>query len=215
MEEHRPPGAAGHVAQTVPDDLPGSFGPHPSPEIAGGLLHEQPRPAPSPGAGQVSGERVLVGRSLPGGVRVDVNRYEIQVGSPPPRVDRNPGAEREVGGDGDIRVGGPQDVALGAVVAAHGVGEETAEVQQVCRVGQVLGGARRVDLLPVRIALPPKRRGPRVVERGQAAVAAAQSGAEGAGSVLPVGVGAVLVVHMPQRQRGVVGIAFRERPGDA
>src|SRR5690606_32738912 len=81
-------------------------------------------------------------------------------------------------------------------------------------VGQVLGGAGRLDLLPGRVALAPEGGGPGVVERIQAAVAFAQPGAEGAGGVLAVGVGAVLVVDPPQPQGGMAGVAFGEGAGD-
>src|SRR5690606_9695287 len=163
---------------------------------------------------QVGGEGVLVGGVESGAVGVDVDGHQVGVRSPPPRVDRHPGAEREVGGDGHVGGGGAQHGAQGPVVAAHRLGEEAAEVQQVAGVGQVLGGAGRLDVLRGRVRLAPEGGGPGVVERVQAGGASAQPGGEGAGGGLAVGVGAVLVVDPPQPQGGVAGVAFGEGAGD-
>src|SRR5581483_3264676 len=124
----------------------------------------------------------------------------------------------EVRRGGDVRRGAAQYLALGGAGRDQFVGAEAAPVEPVGRVGVGSAGAGRQDLVPGVVPLAPERGPPGVVEGDQVVVVAgAQPGTErGRAGVAVAGrvVAAVLVVDVPQGERGVVGVALGEGGGD-
>ena len=174
------------------------------------LLHQHPRRA----VAQRAGEIVLGGRDArrPGivRVRVGVERDDVLLRRPGPVVERFEEAH-EVGGHGHLGRDALQDLPLHLVQFEDGVGREAPPVELLGRVGKRRCTARRVDLLPVVVALAPEGRTPRRVERVERAVTPAQPLAERRGRLVAealVDVAAVLVVDMPDRQGGMVAVAF-------
>nr|BFF26689.1 hypothetical protein GCM10025732_46540 [Glycomyces mayteni] len=160
-------------------------------------------------------EGALLLGALVGVGGVGVERDEVHLRGPLPRVDRDPLAEHEVRGDRDLGVRLAQEVALLLVVLQHGVGGEPLEVELVGGVGEVLGGARGEDLVPFPVVLAPERAPPRGVERLQRAVLRFEPDAERPLGVLGVGGRTVLVVDVPHGERGVLGVPLGEGGGDA
>lgn len=154
------------------------------------------------------------------GDQVVVVGDEVDLAAPGPVVDRVALAERghEVGGDGDARREPVQDVPFGHEVLAQGGVGEAAVVELLRRVADGGCGARRVDLLVRGVALAPERGAPGFVDRVEGSVRGAEPVAEVGGAAAAVAGAdgdAVLVVHVPERERGVVAVAAGELGGDA
>ena len=203
----------------MPGHPPRLFGVHAArgvDEVRRGF-HEQPvggggaRPGPPPGQVRREGRLRLGLRSRIG--RVVVDGHQIDLPGPAGVVDRHPVAEHEVRRHRHPGGRGPQHVALLGVRGQQLVRGEPPEVEHLRRVGQVLRAPRREDLRPVAVVLPPERRGPRVVEVVQTAVTPPQPAPERLGGQVAVAGGAVLVVHVPHRQRRVAAVVLAQRGG--
>jgi hypothetical protein len=139
LEEEDPVGAARHRLQRPQPHDARRLGDVAGAPVDGarGLLHEQPRPAVPQRAHGVGRQRAVHGRvGRIGGVRVAVVRDDVLLGRPAPQVER--AAEPEhVGGDGDVRRGRPQRVALAEVAGEQRVRAEAAPVEHVPGIGLV------------------------------------------------------------------------------
>lgn len=144
---------------------------------------------------------------------------DVDLAAPGPVVDRVALAEggHEVGRHRDAGREPVQDVPLRTEVLAHGGVGEPLVVQGLPRVADGRRGPRRVDVLEAGVALAPEGGAPGFVDGVDRAVRRLQPAAEvgGAGVAVAGGDGdAVLVVHVPHRQRRVVAVALGEARGD-
>lgn len=222
LEEHGALGAARHVREGVAGHLARGLR-----RVAGlpvdagrGVFEQQPGGAARDGAGEVGGHREVDVGAAAVGDQVVVVGDEVDLAAPGPVVDGVALAEggHEVRGDRDAGGEAVQDVPLGDEVLAHGLVGEALVVQGLGRVADRGGHARRVDLLEVRVALAPEGGAPGFVDRVHGPVRAGQPGAEvgGAGRAVAGRDGhSVLVVDVPQGERGMVGVPGGECGGDA
>ncbi|CAH0327682.1 hypothetical protein SRABI128_06355 [Microbacterium sp. Bi128] len=173
------------------------------------MLHEQPRLALGPAAGEVCGCRQFLEVPRILGNQVVVVGDHIHLLGPAPVVHGLVQAHvepHEVGGHGMSRVRA-DDRGLGLVAFEQLIGGVAGEVQLLGRVHPGPGGARRQDLLPGRVALGPEGGAPRGIEGLQAAVPAFEPAPETRGGTvreIRLVVAAVLVVDMPHHDGGVV-----------
>src|SRR6266498_3917797 len=110
-----------------------------------------------------------------------------------------------------------QDVALSNEVVEVRIGAEPQEVQLLGRVHHCRRDPRGFDLRPIAVLLSPEACAPGVIEVVQVAVASAEPRAERLSRGLAVAMrvdAAVLVVRMPQSQRWMTRVAYRELFGD-
>ncbi len=141
---------------------------------------------------------------------------DVDLAPPLPQVGRLARERHEVRGDGDVGVR-PDRVALGDEARPELVVAEPCEVETLGGVDHARRGGGQPDLLPVAVALAPERGAPPGVELVEGAVARTQPVAERVQSVLGVVLRdghAVLVVHVPERERGVGPVALGERTRD-
>ena len=175
---------------------------------------------PAQRPGEVRVERGLFRRRGAGRVaargyeRVVVDRHQVEVLGPASMIDRHPVAEHEVGGHRDVRCHCPQYRPLFREGCEHLSGDEPAKVQILRGVDQVLGCPGREDLLPGAVPLPPERGRPGPVQFIQSGVPLTQPPPEGRCGMVAVARGAVLVVHVPQGEGRMIGVALGEHPGD-
>ncbi len=180
----------------------------------GGLLHQPEGGAVLQSAHQVVGEGGPGRRGVEG--RVVVPGGEVQVGRPAVVVEGAVEAH-EVGGDGRVRVVGADRLLLGQEAAEEGVGGEAEVVEGDALEGRVVGAApvfgesvRRLDLVPVGVAVGPEGGPPGVVEGLEGAVPVPQPLPERLGAQVAVTGAAVLVVDVPGEQGRVAGVPFGE-----
>ena len=145
-----------------------------------------------------------------------VVRHDVDLGRPRPVVDRRAARGHEVRRD-RLRGVPPDRVALEHEALEQRVGAEPLEVEPVRRVRHARRLPRGIDLVPGAVDLAPERRAPRGVERVERPVAPLEPGAEVRDGCLVVAVGdrsAVLVVHVPHHDGGVVRVPLGELLGD-
>ena len=215
LEEKDSVGPAGDLLQAPEPHQAGRLGRVDRPPVdpVGGLLHQDPGPAPGERAHQVA----VHGRDQPRfgivGVRVGVIADDVFALRPFPVVERLEEAH-EVGGDGDARRVLGQLLPLGLVALQERVAGEALEVQALGRVGPGRRPPGRDHLRPVGIALRPEVGSPGPVELLDRLVAALQPAPEvGRRDVAIAGrhVAAVLVPDVPHHQRRVVVVVGRHR----
>ena len=184
---------------------------------AGRVLHQQPRRAPGQAAGEVGAEGELDLRlGLPAGEVVVVG-HDVDLVGPGPVVEVLEVGHHEVGGHRNVRGHLAQHVALGAEAVEQLVGREAAKVEPVRRVAVAGRPPWWLDLLPVVVVLAPERRAPRIVQRVERLVPLLQPAPERRRTGVAVAVGvvaAVLVVHVPHRQRGMRRVSIGQCGGE-
>jgi hypothetical protein len=224
LEEHHGVGAAGQVREAVARQLPRTLGDVPALPVhgTGGMFHEHPGPVPREGAGEVGVHREQDVVVRPLGYEVVVVGHDVHFLAPFPVVRREAVGGHEVRGDGNVGREPADDVAFIDIALKEGVGGEAAEVQALGLVADAGREPGCINLVPFAVLLAPEEGAPGVVQLLQGAVAGLEPAAECGHGVVIVGVAdrcAVLVVDMPQDQRGVRGIAagqlFRDVGGGA
>ncbi len=214
LEEHDRPRPARHRLQAPQPHLPRLLE-HVarSPvDLRRDLLHQHPGLAIAQGTGDVILRRRDARCARLRGVGIRVQRHDILLCRPGAIVERLEKAHK-VGGHGHVRRDAAQDLALHVVEFEQAVGRKAPPVQLLRGVGKGGGAPWRVDLVPVVIALAPEGRAPGLVERIQRTVAPLQPGAKCGRRVIAEAFGdvaAVLIVDVPDRQRRVMAIAFRQ-----
>ncbi len=219
LEEHHRVGAARDVLQRVAQELPGQLGAVAGLPVdrRGRVLHQDPGVAARDPAGQVRGEREVDVPLRVGRGRVVVVGHDVQLRGPGEIVHALGVAGRhQVRGHRHVRRDLPQGVTQVAVVVEQRVRGEPVEVELLGGVGVRGRDERGEDVVERAVTLRPERGAPRLVERVDRGVPLAQPLAEGVGGGVGVVAGDVaadLVVHVPQRQRGVVPVALGHARG--
>ena len=184
----------------------------------GGMLHEHPRAAPGDRAREVRVEGELDEVPVVGGDQVVVVGDHVDLVGPLPQIDVRAGVRHEVRGHRDVGRELVQDVALGAEALQDLLGAEAAPVQFERGVLHRRGGQRGMDLVGDAEGLSPEGGPPGGVDRLEGAVPPQRPVAE---RILREGREAlahgraVLVMDVPERERGMVAVALGQGAGDA
>ena len=215
LEEHHAVGPPGHgLVAPEPHLARGLRHVHGAPvDPAGGLLHQDPGPAPAERTHQVGGHRRSHRRDGVRRVLVDVVADDVLPLGPLPIVHGLEEAH-EVGRDRGSRAVAGEHLALQLVALQEGVGAEAVEVELLAGVGPAGRPAGREDLLPVGVALRPDVGAPGTVQLFERPVAPAQPLAEVGGRHLAVAgrhVAPVLVAGVPHGDRGMAAVALGHR----
>src|SRR5699024_2993546 len=220
LEEHHRIGSAPHVREGVAGHLAGLLG-----DVAvlpvdprGGVLHEHPRAAAGDRSGEVGVEGQLDEVPLVGRDQVVVVGDHVDLVRPRPQIDVRAGVRHEVRGHRDVRGDLVQHVPLRAEAVEDLGGAEAAPVELERGVLHRGGGQRGVDVLRFSEDLPPEGGAPGGVDAVQRPVALERPAAERLlreGREALADGRAVLVVHVPEREGGMVPVALGQGAGDA